>query len=90
MKKYLRYVLIIFFIFTSSYAGSDGLNKLQKKDLKIFPVIESQALIISGNVSQGIFMRSYNHEDIINKALIYKVTMSSISLGRMIFCSRRP
>tara|TARA_Y100000590_G_scaffold114019_1_gene129915 strand:- start:2598 stop:3362 length:765 start_codon:yes stop_codon:yes gene_type:complete len=25
-------VLIIFFIFTSSYAGSDGLNKLQKKD----------------------------------------------------------
>ncbi len=32
MKKYLSYVLIIFFIFTSSYAGSDGLNKLQKKD----------------------------------------------------------
>ena len=32
MKKYLSYVLIVFFIFTSAYAGTDGLNQLQKKD----------------------------------------------------------
>ena len=53
-----------------------SLNDISKiKNINIesiifFPLIETQALLISDHSSKGIFIRSYNRNDLINKKLI--------------------
>ncbi len=44
-----------------------SLKKIKNSSYSIFPLIETQALLISDNNSKGVYVRSYEKEDINNK-----------------------
>ena len=55
---------------------SEEIIKINNKSYIIFPMIETQALIINGEDSKGVFVRSYRSADIFNKRIISENILS--------------
>ena len=43
------------------------INNLKIKNIKIFPLIETQALLISNETSKGVYLRGYENIDLIDR-----------------------
>ena len=56
------------------------LRNIENENIKIYPIIETQALIISKESSKGIYLRGYNKNDLINHHFLSdKIVKGSIN-----------